>query len=713
MTMTRLHRRQTSAITTPYPALGAAVPALFLGGLAMPAAAQEGSGAERLDAVQVSTTRTSQGRSIADIPGSVTVLDRDDIEEQTRSTDDVGEILSNLVPGLGQSSENLTNYGQKLRGRDFLVMIDGVPQNAVLRDGQKHLRAIAPEAIERVEVVRGAVATYGIGSTGGVVNFITKSGGDAEGHENRTAASLTGQSANSDSLGGRIYQGMRGQSEALDYSLNLSAGETGVFHDGDGERIPSDGYPSQGGGLAESTEYNLQTKLGYQIDPRQRLQLSVNYYDHTQDAEYSADPASGGPDEPTTAVNESPEGDEPGTENLNVSLDHTWEDVAGGTLSTQFYHQDYETLFGHYPYFETGPGQTFLETRHTGLRLAHERRFSMVDAVYGLDAGTETTAQNFLDGRTNMGEFEQTNYAPFVQLNAPLGQDWMVRGGVRHERVSVDVPTFQDEGVSNPGTVTGGELDYDETVFNAGLVRYLSAEQELFASFSQGFTVAEIGRDMRTQSGEGNDVDAEELNPQPQVVDNYELGWRGRFQDWRATATAFYNTSELGATFGGPPDFAILRQEEEVYGAEFSGEMEAGRAWRLGGTATWQEGRVDTDDDGETDDYLNGTRITPPELTLHAKYDPAESWSGRIQAKRVLDRERFGDSTTFAEGEVDGYTLLDASARLEAGPGKVSVGLRNLLDEQYRTPLSQAYNLAGYTPAGRGRSVTLSYDVTY
>ncbi|MFP4131547.1 MAG: TonB-dependent receptor domain-containing protein, partial [Thiohalospira sp.] len=146
---------------------------------------------------------------------------------------------------------------------------------------------------------------------------------------------------------------------------------------------------------------------------------------------------------------------------------------------------------------------------------------------------------------------------------------------------------------------------------------------------------------------------------------------------------------------------------------EFTGEMEAGRAWRLGGTATWQEGRVDTDDDGETDDYLDGTRITPPELTLHADYEPDADWSGRLQAKRVFDRERFGDSPDFAEGKVSGYTLVDATARFGAGPGKVSVGLRNLLDEQYMTPLSQSYNTPGYTPAGKGRSITLSYDLTY
>jgi len=84
MTTFRLSSVRTRGATTPGIA---AVPALVLGALSAPVVAQDG-GAERLDAVQVTTTRTSQGRSIADIPGSVTVLDREAIEKQTRSNDD-------------------------------------------------------------------------------------------------------------------------------------------------------------------------------------------------------------------------------------------------------------------------------------------------------------------------------------------------------------------------------------------------------------------------------------------------------------------------------------------------------------------------------------------------------------------------------------------------------------------------------------------------
>jgi iron complex outermembrane receptor protein len=502
-------RTTTSRPGWPYPAptfgpslaLGAAIALLAVPG---PAKAQSNGEGEALEPITVSTTRTSQGRSIADIPGSVTVIDRQEIEKQTRTTQDLGEILSNLVPGLGQSSESQTNVGQQMRGRSFLVMIDGVPQNAVLRQASKHLRSISPEAIERIEVIRGAVATYGAGSTGGIINFITKSGQGLDGTEMQTKVGASGQLEGSDSLGGRIYQAFRGDTGAFDYSVNLSAKESGTWYDGEGDVIPPDAFWSQGGGLAESTEYNLQTKLGYQLTSDQRLRLAINYYDHTQDAEHRTDRTSGNADEgePTQALDSEPPGKDPGTENLNVSLDHTWQDFLGGTLSTQVYYQDYETTFGYFSGFATGPGQTFLETEHTGARVAHDRPVgSFANAVYGIDVGNETTAQNLLDGRTNLGEFEQFNYAPFLQLQANLGQDWLVKGGVRHERVQVDAPTFQNETVASPGTVQGGDLNYSETVFNAGLVHFLTGRQEVFASFSQGFSVADVGRALREASG--------------------------------------------------------------------------------------------------------------------------------------------------------------------------------------------------------------------
>ncbi len=700
------------------------------------APAQEASQDLAVEPVTVTATRMTQGRPTSAIPGSVTVITEEEIEEQTRTTSDLGQILSTLVPGMGQSSQNMTNFGQNLRGRDLLVLIDGVPQTAQLRQVDKHLRSIAPEAIERIEVIRGGNATYGFGATGGIVNFITKSGQGVDGDELQTSFGLTGQPEDSDeSFGFRLYQGLRGSKGDFDYSVNASARTTGLFHDGDGDVIPPNGFSGQGAGLAQSREFNIQTKMGYQLTPDQRMRLSLNYYDQRQDARYRADRTTGdtATGAPTQAVPGGPPGQNPGTENLNLSLDYTHSDFLGGTLSSQAYYQDYETEFSFTASF-LPPGQSGLRSEKTGFRLAHDRPvFGLANAVYGVDISREETAQPILDGRTSIAELDQTSYGPFLQLEVPLGANWMVKGGVRHERIGVDVPTFRSEGLigdpnTDPGTIRGGELDYDQTVFNAGIIHNLTDRQDVFFGFSQGFSVADVGRVLRTLSDpdvrngvDGVDISAEAVDPEAQVVNNFELGWRARFSNWRASLTAFMSTSDLGTSFGSPPEVELLRRKERVYGVEATGDWQINPAWRLGGNASWQEGRVDTDGDGDLDSYLPGTRIAPPEANLYTEYSPTERWSARAQVKHVFDRNRFDGpfgSGPLGEGNVSGYTILDLSGEVAAGPGRFRLGIANVTDRKFITPLGQSFNFSNFpgsasVVAGRGRTYTLEYSVTY
>lgn len=73
--------------------------------------------------------------------------------------------------------------------------------------------------------------------------------------------------------------------------------------------------------------------------------------------------------------------------------------------------------------------------------------------------------------------------------------------------------------------VVGGNLDYGREVFNAGAVYNLTEEVDLYASFSQGFTVPEIGRVLRTVGSAGASVD--NIRPKAQVVDTYQVGLAG------------------------------------------------------------------------------------------------------------------------------------------------------------------------------------------
>jgi iron complex outermembrane receptor protein len=56
-----------------------------------------------------------------------------------------------------------------------MVMVDGVRLNSS-RSDSRQLDSIDPFNIDRIEVISGATSLYGGGSTGGLVNIVTKEG---------------------------------------------------------------------------------------------------------------------------------------------------------------------------------------------------------------------------------------------------------------------------------------------------------------------------------------------------------------------------------------------------------------------------------------------------------------------------------------------------------------------------------------------------------
>lgn len=77
---------------------------------------------------------------------------------------------------MADSSHTITDYGQTLRGRGTLVLLDGMPLNTN-RDSARNLASLDPNNIERIEVLRGSSALYGSGATGGIVSITTRPAG--------------------------------------------------------------------------------------------------------------------------------------------------------------------------------------------------------------------------------------------------------------------------------------------------------------------------------------------------------------------------------------------------------------------------------------------------------------------------------------------------------------------------------------------------------
>lgn len=243
----------------------------------------EPSQAEGEEPIEVTVTATRTEESVDKIPRSVTVITREQIEDQSRNTRNLTDILSQTVPGLGPPTNRRNTFGSTLRGRGISVLIDGIPQNANLGSIPAQLTTIDPEAIERIEVIRGPNAIYGGQATGGLINIVTRKPSE-ERLTSRTQVGLNNSLTNSaDSFGYNLQHSISGTEDQFDYIASFSIATTGGFFDAQGDRIPSDQVN------ADTTQLNGLLKFGVNLGEGQRLQLTFNHFDQHQDTDFISD----------------------------------------------------------------------------------------------------------------------------------------------------------------------------------------------------------------------------------------------------------------------------------------------------------------------------------------------------------------------------------------------------------------------------------------
>jgi iron complex outermembrane receptor protein len=125
------------------------------------------------------------------------------------------------------------------------------------------------------------------------------------------------------------------------------------------------------------------------------------------------------------------------------------------------------------------------------------------------------------------------------------------------------------------------------------------------------------------------------------------------------------------------------------------------------------KGKRDADNNGSYETPLPGNRIPPEKVTGYVEVTPLDGWANRLQVLYSGERDAFPGSSSYAQGRVSPYTVVDLSSRLDVGPGSLTIGIENLFDNYYFPVRSQYPALDGsYTP-GRGRNVNLIYSVTW
>ena len=260
----------------------------------------------------------------------------------------------------------------------------------------------------------------------------------------------------------------------------------------------------------------------------------------------------------------------------------------------------------------------------------------------------------------------------------------------------------------------GGDISADDVSFNAGLIYKPVPEIGLFASFSQGFSIPDIGLSAGTRLPTDVDISTD-VELSPQQVDNFEIGVRAEFEQVQASLSGFYNESSLGTNLQvGPDGFTdVVRAPPRNYGVEATLDWQPSDVWRLGGYFSWNEGESDNNDAG---DFLalSGLQVQPYKVGLYLENDTAPGWTNRLQLLGVGGRDRAFDDGVDAF-DIDGYVTLDLLSSIQLGDGQLTVGVQNLLNNQY-LPLSSQERVRGTEDrrfAAPGINLNIGYSIEF
>lgn len=678
-----------------------------------------------LDDIVITASRKKE--SIKEVVSSITIVGEKKIQNQTLVNSNISNILQYTVPSLATASNQTSNYGQTLRGRPFLVMIDGIPQSTPLRNGGRDLQVIDPSSIERVEVIKGATSIYGNGADGGILNYITKKNHSDEKISGSVQLGLITQPKTfAESFGYRTSLSLTGKVKKFDYVLGFTQERTGVAKDANSVNI-SPFYS-----LSNLNVYNGMLKIGYSLSEKQRLEFSyIGYASKSfldQDVKigkWGEIPTIGVPVEGRLGT---PEGT---PRNHNFKLSYTNSDIWRNTaLNVNVYSQDFRTVYSYDKDQFLNGGQSNVVSQKKGLRINFDSRLFAndtykADLIYGLDLLNDATVQKLEDGRFWTPQMKMLNTAPFALIKFDAWGKFTLKAGARYENINVEADDFNTLPVLNAKTntytksifVQGGDLEYNALVGNIGLRYNLMPEVNVFTSYSQSFSINEIGRILRTST----ESVISELPTDPIIVNNYEMGVAGTVNKWiNYEITTFSSNSELGATSIQLPDgsFAMQRAPEMIWGYEAVVGFKPLDCLSFGGAYAWIEGKVDNDNNGTNEKYINGSRIMSPKLTTYIQVNPLKNLSVELSTLHNFARDRFDPvpatgKYNFNEGPVKEYTVFNlSSSYLVSKSFKLGLGVENLFNKDYSPNIAwwQARDKDFVNAPGRRATLQMQYN---
>ncbi|HFF8548955.1 TPA: TonB-dependent receptor plug domain-containing protein [Kluyvera cryocrescens] len=684
-----------------------AMPLFVVGAVSAATADTAQNNANKEETLVVTANRSES--SLWESPATIQVIDRQTLKNSTNSSiaDDLQDI-----PGVEITDNALAGRKQiRIRGEAssrVLILIDG-QEVTYQRAGQNYGGGllIDESSLERIEVVKGPYSVlYGSQAIGGVVNFITKKGGD------KPLGGTVKAVYNSANMGWEESAAAWGSIGQFDYRINGSYSDQGDRDTPDG-RLPNTHNRNNSQGLWLG--YNLgKHHFGLSLD---RYRLATQTYFDDPDGEYDAFSVKI-PKLEREKIGLFYDMDVDGDYLKKIHLD-----AYEQTIDRTFENEVATTQVVPVPLAKalTIRNQTSTKDKQYTQGVTLQSNFSLpanndlvVGAQYQRDRVSQTsngyTDQKAITGNamfaketrtTSYNESEQSNTSLFAQNDWRFADSWTWTLGARQYWLSSKLTRGDAQSTVNgvsSDTSLAEQSAHDNEFVTATSLRYSGFDNiELRAAFAQGYVFPTLSQlFMQTTAGGGvtygnPDLKAERSN-------NYELGARYNGNLWMVDGAVYYseakdyiaNVSCSGqalcngntATSRGSYYYYDNVDRAKTWGMELSAEY---NGWAVSPYVSgnlirrqYEGPTLKTTNTGEP--TVNGRVGLKHTLMLNAANVTSDVYIRAASSAK--------DDTGTKETRTPGWATLNLAVNTEFGANdqyQVNLALNNLTDKRYRT----------------------------
>ncbi len=693
---------------------------------------------------------------ISEVPGTVWVVQKEKIQEQAKSGVPIKEMLSILIPSMDIGPQGRTNYGQNMRGRSALVMIDGVSLNSI-RAISRQLDAIDPFNIERIEVLSGASSIYGGNATGGIINIITKIP-SKKGISGETELGVRTGFMGKDDHDFRAAQSIAAKGDKFFGRLGIAYQQNGGVYGSDQKQLFTDITQTD---LQYNQSIDILATGGYQFNNKHKITASVQYYNSKFNGDRSL--FLGENLSAFTTKNASLLEMRDGfSSDKNVGTERYMATVAynaNGILGGQDLYVQLATRgekLGFYPFpgnvtLQTGKipymSSSQQDTYYSGIKALLSKSWRGLNVTYGADfdfekfEGTQsvydigkTMSSGGLVNETkySLGRYptnHSQSYAGYVQAKYNILPKLQLNAGIRYQHINVKMDEFVGSEQqtqmamgygSSASAIPGGESSYNVTLANAGLLYKFNEQHQIWGTFSQGASLADpakfygIGQYklVGTNWDVVSSINVKEQPLQAIKTNQFEVGYRINRGGLRAQIAGFLSNSDKTVAVD-KKTFQILVNDLKLrnMGIEAEVSYALNNGVYFGASGLLIKSEVDNKGEWQKQEIYNAS---PSKLVTYIGYN-IKNWSFRFQSLQNFKQKDELNNV------VEGYNTSDLMMGYRFNWGKFNLGIQNLFNTDYQTIWSKRsqvlYSTYGlpelFNYKGRGRTFNLSYTFEF